>query len=231
MVKNWYNRIKGFIEKRVEFMDYEDQEPLKIIENIEKAEIPLAGSKQSIKNINGFKEVFSYAVIILFAFLAANLIHRYVFTLVKVDGPSMQPTLQDEDLLILWRFNDYERKDIIVFKDPDGVKGVYLIKRLIAIPGDEIEYKDHALWLNGQVVNEPYIKANLNVQFTLKDICELSNTDCQVEGKVQIPEGYYFVLGDNRTNSKDGNDFGLIKKDQVIGEVSFRIKRGFGFLN
>ena len=102
------------------------------------------------------------------------------------------------------------RGDVIVFEH-EGLKN--LVKRVIGLPGEYIEYNDNTLLVNGVGYKEPYIKNGIITDnFNLKDI-----------GYEQIPEGYYLVLGDNRPDSMDSRDIGLISKEQIIGKVGLRI--------
>ena len=105
-------------------------------------------------NKNVVKEILSYVVVIIIALL----IKEFVFTLIIVNGNSMNDTLKDNDIMILnkfsYHFNEIERFDIVVAKDSDG----YLIKRVIGLPGDIISYKDDILYINGKKVEDKYAK-------------------------------------------------------------------------
>lgn len=133
----------------------------------------------------------------------------YVFSLQQVVGPSMNETLQDQDVMILlkshYRLFPVERNDIIAFKYEDTK---YLVKRVIGLPGENIEYKDNILYINGEVVEDKYANGNTG-DFKL-------NYD-------KIPEDKYLVLGDNRENSVDSREIGLIDKKDIMGKVKVRI--------
>ncbi|MDE5977811.1 MAG: signal peptidase I [Turicibacter sp.] len=147
------------------------------------------------------------------------LVQRFVFTPVKVDGASMYPTLHDEDTVILWEFG-YQPKpfDVVVF---EVAKEQYYVKRIIAGPGQSILFNQDQLYIDGELIEEPYLKDGKELvsyngkftwDFTLQEVCQFNPCDV-------IPEGYYLVLGDNRPRSVDSRDIGLIHQDQILGQV------------
>lgn len=117
----------------------------------------------------------------------------------------MVPTLLDGDIMILdkigYRINGLKRFDIVVIK----YNNEKIIKRVIGLPGDYIEYKDNILYVNGKEIKEEY-KRNITNNFSLKDL-----------GYEKIPENKYLVLGDNRGISKDSRIIGLIDKEDIEG--------------
>lgn len=146
-------------------------------------------------------------------------------TPVIVSGTSMSPTLKEAEQVIVYKNNDnIKNGDIVSFKAPDEAD-TYYIKRVIAIEGDTLEYKDGKLYINGKYIEEPYLDDLKNSErlkdangittpdFTLRD---LSSTN---EGKV--PKGKLFVMGDNRIDSKDSRFFGFIDVDSVIGTMIY----------
>jgi len=155
------------------------------------------------------KEIIPYILIVIAVFL----IRTYIATPVIVVGASMRPTLKDGDVLLLnkfdYYFNEIERYDIVVLK-----KGKEeIIKRIIGLPGEHIEYKDNALYINNKKVETSY--NFMTEDFTLEDIC-----DCN-----KIPENKYLVLGDNRGDSLDSRSklVGLVDKKQIKGSTSISI--------
>ncbi len=122
---------------------------------------------------------------------------------VRVDGFSMRPTLQDGEYILVnklaYKLGEPKRGDIIVFIFPVN-PAEDLIKRIIGIPGDTVTIKDGVLTVNGAVVNEPYI-----------------NAPPAYNGTWQVPEGNLFVLGDNRNDSRDSHQWGLLPIQNVIG--------------
>ena len=153
------------------------------------------------------KEIGSYVLVIVLIILIKN----YIVSPIRVNGTSMYPTLHDKDIMILnkigYRFGDVERFDIVVIEYDNE----YLIKRVIGLPGETIEYKNNTLYVDGKVVEENFDKQDIE-DFNLQEI-----------GASQIPEDFYFVVGDNRTNSKDSRRVGFISRSQIIGKSHFTI--------
>ena len=145
--------------------------------------------------------------------LAVILIAVGVFFLLRVTvqsfvvvGSSMEPNLEDGQRLlvnkILYQLREPQRGEIIIFHHPSGTHAD-LIKRIIALPGDTVEVKEGAVYINGSAIDEPYIKAAPS--YTM--------------AKKEIPEGEYFVLGDNRNNSNDSHRWGTLDQENIIGKA------------
>lgn len=148
------------------------------------------------------KELLPYIVVIIIVII----IKTFIFTPIRVNGPSMNNTLKDKDIMILdeisYRFSDIERFDIVVVK----YNNEYIIKRVIGLPGDRIKYKDNKLYVNDKFVKE---------DFSHK---ETSDFD-----EVLVEDDSYFVLGDNRSDSLDSRIIGSISKNDIKGKTSFTI--------
>ncbi len=159
------------------------------------------------------KEFFKDFIVYILIAVAVILTIKYVFSLEQVVGPSMEPNYKSGDLLFLnkisYRFKEPRLFDVVVIANDDTK---YMIKRIIGLPGDVIEYKDNKLYINGDVTKEYFNISGTTKEFSLAQL----NYDV-------IPDGYYFVLGDNRENSKDSRTYGLISRDDIIGKVQFRI--------
>jgi len=154
------------------------------------------------------KTIFECIVIVV----AVVLIRSFIATPIIVNGSSMYPTLEDGEYMLLnkisYRFNEIKRGEIIVF-EYDNER---LIKRVIGLPGEKIAVIDGNLYINDQVYEEDYLEEN-TVDFTLEEL-GLDST---------IPKGYYFVMGDNRDESKDSRLIGYITEDSIIGKTSFSL--------
>ena len=154
------------------------------------------------------KELIPYIVIII----VVVLIRTYIVTPVIVVGDSMVPTLKDGQILLLNKFdykiNDIERYDIVVIKVGNGE----IIKRVIGLPGENIEYRDNTLYINGHEEETIY---NFDTEdFTLTAICECD----------KIPQDKYLVLGDNREVSSDSRGpIGLIDMEDIEGSTQISI--------
>lgn len=165
-------------------------------------------------------ELWEWTKALLIAFAIAAFIRYFLFTPIVVDGDSMMPTLEDGDRMIVnkigYKIGSPKRFDIVVFHAPEQKD---YIKRVIGLPGDHIEYKDDQLYINGEPIDEPYLdqykaeitEGNLTGNFKLQDIDP--NLDV-------IPEGYVFVMGDNRRFSKDSRHIGIVSQKEIIGNTS-----------
>jgi signal peptidase I len=124
---------------------------------------------------------------------------------VRVDGYSMVPTLQNGEYVLVsklsYKIGEPQHGDIIVFKYP-GEPPQDLIKRIIGLPGDSIQVAGSAVYVNGQALSEPYI-----------------NAAPMYQGQWDVPEGFLFVLGDNRNDSSDSHSWGLLPIENVIGKA------------
>lgn len=150
------------------------------------------------------KEMIPY-VVILFVVV---LIRLFIVTPVIVDGSSMYSTLENDDILLLKKYDhNFKRFDIVVVDFLDQK----LIKRVIGMPGEHVEYKNGKLYINGKEVEEKFISQTTD-DFKLEDI-----------GYDTIPDNMYFVVGDNRGNSQDSRMIGLIPKSDIEGTVTFRL--------
>lgn len=150
------------------------------------------------------KDSISFIVIIL----AIILIRLFIVTPVRVDGPSMNNTLKDGDILLLDKYdNKYERFEIVVF----NYNGERLIKRIIGLPGEVVSYKNNKLYINGNEIEDNY-GLGYTEDFELKNL-----------NLTKIPDNEYLVMGDNRNDSLDSRYFGTISKDKILGSVKYRL--------
>jgi len=167
-------------------------------------------------------ELFEWVKAIAFALVVTFVVKQFLFTPVLVKGASMMPTLEDQDRVIVNKigpkFKSYDRFDIVVVEMNEETN---YIKRIIGLPGDKIEYKDDQLYINGEKYNEPYLDQYKN---KLKDTGTLTYdfTLDQNLGETTVPEGHYFVLGDNRRISNDSRnpEVGFIPEEKIMGTTS-----------
>lgn len=157
---------------------------------------------EEIKKKNWFIELLPYILVIL----AILFIKRNIITTVVVNGDSMLNTLHEKDIMLLdkvtYRFNKIKRFDIIVIQT-DGSK---IIKRVIGLPGETVEYYNDKLYINGEELEENYGKGKTD--------------DFE---QVKVGENEYFVLGDNREVSLDSRALGNISKKKILGKATFTI--------
>lgn len=167
------------------------------------------------------KTLIVETVNVIFAVLVAVLIflalRQYIVQPFQVDGHSMDETLADGEQMLMFKQTSLDRFDIVVFPDPRGSGDSY-VKRIIGLPGDELYYEDDQLILNGIVVDEPYLEPlkSESIENFTQDFDLWSGL-----GVATVPDGYYFVLGDNRPYSGDSRQFGFVSIDSIVGEANF----------
>lgn len=165
----------------------------------------------------------------------------FIWHPVKVDGHSMDPTLADGERLIVLSTNvtSVKRFDIVVAQETEDGASKDIVKRVIGMPGDTIAYKDDVLYINNKEVDEDYLSDYLEAfeddslqdiysySSTFQELAENSNaftTDSKgnTEFVIEVPEGQYFLMGDDRIVSKDSREVGTFEKSAIIGKVVFR---------
>lgn len=169
--------------------------------------------KKSVK-----KEIFGYLRIIVAGVVIAVLLNKFVIINADITSESMSTTFEKGDKLIGFRlsyiFSKPERGDVIIFEYPDDGDKL-LIKRVIGLPGEMVIIKDGLVYINGSEVplEEPYAHGVSRQDF----------------GPYLIPADCYFVLGDNRDNSKDSRYWKntYVTKKQIIAKALFRYNNGF----
>ena len=133
-----------------------------------------------------------------------------LFQPVRVEGTSMLPMLEDQDRLFInkmaYRVGDVQRGDVVVFLYPRDHQKSY-IKRVIAVPGDDLRIDHGRVWVNGRAMAEPYVPARYR--------------DERTEAEMVIPAGEYFVMGDHRSISSDSRDFGPVERSLIYGKAAF----------
>ena len=148
--------------------------------------------------------------------LAVYLLMTLVIGITVIHGDSMQPTLHDNDVALIWRLSGgYEAGDVILFRS-DASPNV-LVKRVVAGPGDTVEIDDEGglVIVNNVILNEPYIHTGTY------------NKGGQ-DGPITLGENEYFVLGDNRTAALDSRyaEIGAVSKSEILGEIIFLVRSG-----
>ena len=135
------------------------------------------------------------------------LVKQFLFSPVMVSGESMINTLKDSDIMIMDKISlstsPIKRFEIVVI----SYKNRYLIKRVVGLPGETIEYKDNKLYVNGEFIEETFLdKEQITKDFSVK-----------------VPDDFYFVLGDNRVKSNDSRYLGCFSLEKIEGRTSFTI--------
>jgi signal peptidase I len=160
-----------------------------------------------------------WALLILGALTVALLIKTFLFQAFYIPSESMSPTLEKNDRVIVnklsYRLHDVNRGDVIVFKAPEGVDPTVkdLVKRVIGLPGETIEQQGGKIYVDGKRLKEPYL--------TESAIAEPGPGFA----RIKIPKDSYWVMGDNRSNSKDSRLFPdhFIHKRDIVGRVFVRV--------
>ncbi|WP_079530584.1 signal peptidase I [Halobacillus hunanensis] len=163
------------------------------------------------------KKFYKIIQAVLVAFLLAFVFKSYFFASYVVDGESMEPTLEDGNLLmvnkVVYDWQGVNRGDVIVFHANE--KEDY-VKRVIGVEGDHIAFRNDVLYVNGQRVPEPYLDELrpedgrlFTTNFTLE----------KVTGESEVPANHLFVMGDNRRDSLDSRYFGFVPTESIVGKV------------
>lgn len=164
-------------------------------------------------DLRGVKEFIKDTAKYIIIGIIVLIIFIYIVSFQQVIGPSMEPNYNEGEIYILnklkYKIFDIKRFDVVVVSTANSK---YMIKRIIGLPGEHIEYKDNKLYIDGKIIDEKFSKTGSTKDYDIKELEE------QV-----IPENHYFVLGDNRENSTDSRIFGFVSVDDIIGKVEFRI--------
>lgn len=156
-----------------------------------------------------------WIIVIVVAITAAFLVRAFVLQQFAVSGHSMDTTLHDADRVLVnklsYRMHDPNRGDVVVLKTIEGTGERDLIKRVVALPGETVEYRGCILYIDGRELNEPYLDPEV-----------VTSTNCGPEqAAVEVPADHVFVMGDNRGGSKDSRDIGVgsIAYEDIIGRA------------
>ncbi|MDQ0222967.1 signal peptidase I [Streptococcus moroccensis] len=169
------------------------------------------------------------------------LISRYtIWNPVTVEGHSMDPTLKDREMLIVMLHTDIERFDVVVANSvDDNGETKKIVKRVIGMPGDVVNFNNDVLTINGEVVDEPYLAEYLAAfkkdklqetysynsyfqELALKSQTFTTDANYNSNFTVTVPEGQYFLVGDDRIVSKDSRHVGTYSEESLVGEVKVR---------
>ena len=172
-------------------------------------------SDQPSRSRSAFKSFVEWVVVLGGALLVAFVVKTFLIQAFYIPSSSMESTLLIGDRVLVnklsYRFGEVERGDILVFERPPQDTGnpdiKDLIKRVVALPGETVEVRDGEVFINGQRLQEPYLHAN---------------DGATVEAQT-VPADHYWVMGDNRGQSKDSRFFGPISDDLIVGRAFVRI--------
>ncbi len=170
--------------------------------------------KSFMQNMGGYLVEFIETIVIFGAIFAA--IYLFIAQFHKVQGNSMVPTFHTGDYLITekisYRFRNPILGDIVVLKNPKDESQDF-IKRVIAVPGDTVEIVNNNVYLNGQLLKEPYLPPGRPTP---------AGAFLTEGTTIKAASNQYFVFGDNREHSSDSREWGPITKQEIIGRAYFR---------
>ena len=209
---------KNEVSVNEEFNDSKD-----VIEEIKetKRKRLFSKKKQTLKrsDSNLFIDILSLIRDVFACFVVAYVIANFIINPIRVDGSSMHPTIEHGDVgfsnILSYKLFDVKRFDIVVvFEDS---LDEYVIKRVIGLPGETIQYKDNELYVNGKVVDEDFLDETYCNEMSM-----LMNDNFTDDfGPTTLSENEYFIVGDNRPKSSDSRTFGAIDKSQIKSKDTF----------
>jgi len=200
-------------------------------------------SKKSTNPVRSFLKEWALFGLIIGGIILSRI---YLWTPVRVDGHSMDPTLADSEYLLVINKLPIDRFDIVVASETENGKTKEIVKRVIGLPGETIEYKNDVLYINGKETDEPYLKDYIQKFKEDKLQSTYSGKGFEENGELfrqmaQIAEAFtvdrdgsatftkkllddeYLLLGDDRIVSKDSRQVGAFKKEQIKGEAVLRL--------
>ena len=200
-------------------------------------------SKKSTNPVRSFLKEWALFGLIIGGIILSRI---YLWTPVRVDGHSMDPTLADSEYLLVINKLPINRFDIVVASETENGKTKEIVKRVIGLPGDTIQYENDTLYINGKKTDEPYLKEyikkfkedKLQSTYTGKGFEENGELFRQMAQSAQaftvdqdgsatftkkLLDDEYLLLGDDRIVSKDSRQVGAFKKSQIKGEAVFRL--------
>jgi signal peptidase I len=160
------------------------------------------------------RNILEWVVIIVGALLVAFVVKTFLIQAFYIPSGSMLPTLEEDDRVLVnklsYKIRDIRRGELVVFESPSHAEGEIrdLIKRVIGLPGETVEARDGRVLINGQPIEEDYLGEGI--------------TTGPLEPQV-IPPDHYWVMGDNRGNSKDSRFFGAIDEDLIVGRAFVKV--------
>lgn len=165
----------------------------------------MESEKQTSRTAAAIRELLETIVLTLVTYF---LVRTFVFETYRVVGQSMEPTLEQDQRLIVsklrYRLHEPQRGDIVVFNDPQDPSR-NLIKRIIGLPGEVLRIEQGQVYINESLIDEPYIRSYTSYS----------------QPPTAIPAGQYFVMGDNRNNSSDSRSWGTLPRQDIVGTASF----------
>ena len=169
-----------------------------------------------VEKPNVYREIFDWIAVIVIAVLISFMLHTFVIVNATVPTSSMENTIMAGDRVIgsrlYYRRHEPQRGDIIMFDYPDDPRILY-IKRVIGLPGEHVEITGGTVYINGEPLDEPYLDVVTEGEW----------------GPYDVPEGHYFMMGDNRNDSADSRywQHPYLSRDGIVGKAVLKYWRGF----
>ena len=185
-----------------------ETETMNQVENSQPTEQPKKRwfKKKEKEKKTPMQELKEWVVTLLVAVVIALVVRTFLFEPVRVDGSSMSTTLSNGEVMFVTKpeylMGDPQRFDVVLCHYP-GRGNTNFVKRVVGLPGDTVEIAGGYLYVNGEKYEEPYI----------------THRPDYILSAYTVPEGQYFVLGDNRSNSNDSHLIGPIDRDMIVGHV------------
>ena len=157
---------------------------------------------------------FLQSIVVVLAVMV--MVYLFIMSPQEISGASMEPNFHNGEYIltnkIQYKLENPKRGDVVIFKSPLN-KDIDYIKRIIGLPGEKVMLKDNALYVNGQKVPETYLAP---------DVYVFGGSYLREGAEITVPEGQYFVSGDNRPHSSDSREFGPVAKEDFIGKALLR---------
>ena len=180
--------------------------------------------KKNLRSQAGFSIgnfILEFVQSIVLALSVFVLLYLFVAQPNQVKGGSMLPNFTDGEYLLTdklsYQFGSPQRGDVVVFKappsEPCSADECEYIKRIIGLPGDRVIVRDSRVYLNGSLLDQKWIPG---------DFASDPGAYAREGEEETVPQGYYLVFGDNRSHSRDGREFGPIKRDLIVGKAFFK---------
>jgi len=167
--------------------------------------------------VQRFTSLIEVLKIIGIVFVVAVLIRYFLFQPFVVEGSSMEPAYHSGEYLFIekvsYRVNEPERGDVIVFKYPNN-PSINYIKRIIGLPGETISIKEGRVYINDQLLSEPYLTPETKT---------IVDKDPSASYEITLPKDNYFVMGDNRDHSSDSRSGWLLPDEYIVGKSAVTI--------
>ncbi|OGG24583.1 signal peptidase I [Candidatus Gottesmanbacteria bacterium RIFCSPLOWO2_01_FULL_43_11b] len=157
---------------------------------------------------------FLQSIVVVMAIMV--MIYLFVMSPQEIKGASMEPSFINGEYIltnkILYKIKDPKRGEVVIFKSP-GNPEIDYIKRIIGLPGDTVMLRNDTMYVNDSEVEEPYLSPDITI---------FGGSYLTEDQEIVVPEGEYFVMGDNRPHSADSREFGTVPKEDFIGKAFLR---------